>query len=200
MRNQFLLIIAIVLLGASLGLYLRGNSPKDPVETEIPIAATYEGKIVYPFGSSVTKEAFASHCEREGGVFNACGTQCAPGAEMCTAVCAFTCEFPKAPVISPQTSSVIVTPQRAASLEGVRITFVSLLEDSRCPEDVVCIQAGRLRAQFDVGTSTQKRLVLSTDADVAFGTSTLRIKEVRPPSNSTKEIAIRDYEFLIEVK
>jgi len=33
---------------------------------------------------------------------------------------------------------------------GVRLRFAELLEDSRCPRGVQCIQAGRVRARLDV--------------------------------------------------
>src|SRR3989344_9082461 len=36
-------------------------------------------------------------------------------------------------------------------VDGLEIAFLSIEEDSRCPQDVQCIQAGRIRARFSAG-------------------------------------------------
>ena len=48
-----------------------------------------------------------------------------------------------------------------------RARFVELIEDSRCPRDVQCIQAGRARVRLSVqrGNAAPVSIELSTDAD-----------------------------------
>lgn len=38
-----------------------------------------------------------------------------------------------------------------AQIGDASVRFVSVLEDSRCPKDVTCIWAGRIRVQIEVG-------------------------------------------------
>ena len=59
----------------------------------VPIQAQYDSKIVYGSGSEVSEEKSRQHCELLGGEFNACGSPCAPNAEACATVCAYTCEL-----------------------------------------------------------------------------------------------------------
>lgn len=60
----------------------------------VPIMSTFEGKIVYSTDSSLDTTPLKEDCTERGGTFNECGTTCAPGAEVCVDVCAFTCELP----------------------------------------------------------------------------------------------------------
>lgn len=62
-------------------------------ETEIEVQGTFTNKIVYTTDQDVSREALKNHCQNEGGVFNECGSTCGPEAEICSTVCAFTCEF-----------------------------------------------------------------------------------------------------------
>lgn len=61
-------------------------------------------------------------------------------------------------------------------VDGPKVTPLSLIEDSRCPQGVQCIQAGRvrLRVRVDLGSGPQKiDLTLGQPAQVADGTLTL---------------------------
>ncbi|PJE64064.1 MAG: hypothetical protein COU90_04305 [Candidatus Ryanbacteria bacterium CG10_big_fil_rev_8_21_14_0_10_43_42] len=61
--------------------------------SSVPIMQEYEGKVVYTVDAAVDPEPLEADCRLREGTFNDCGTTCAPNAEVCTSVCAFTCEY-----------------------------------------------------------------------------------------------------------
>ena len=50
-----------------------------------------------PLYKGWTKEEMQSHCKREGGTFNECGSACPDSSETCIGVCAARCEFGEQP-------------------------------------------------------------------------------------------------------
>jgi len=78
-----------------------------------------------------------------------------------------------------------------------RVRFAAVLEDSRCPADVRCIQAGRARVRLEV---TQGRrpvsIELATDPDASMrsaGGVTWELQNVAPYPSSGHERRDRDY-------
>lgn len=61
-------------------------------ENKIPIESDYGSKIVYTTDQEVDVSKLREHCQEQGGVFNECGDVCSPHAEICSSVCAYTCE------------------------------------------------------------------------------------------------------------
>lgn len=89
-KNKKLVVsVAGVLLIISVLIFWSMRSS----EEEIEILAEYPGKIVYTIDLSKPENVYEAHCEAAGGDFNACGTPCDPVEELCTAVCAYACEF-----------------------------------------------------------------------------------------------------------
>jgi hypothetical protein len=84
---------------------------------------------------------------------------------------------------------------------GVKITPQTLLEDSRCPSDVVCIQAGTVRVNTEVvcdsGTLEQV-FVLNETVETEVGKITLL--RVEPNPESTASIESGQYVFYFEVR
>lgn len=79
---------------------------------------------------------------------------------------------------------------------GYRITPLAMSEDSRCPEDVQCVSAGRVRlvARIDRGsTSEQRDMVLGEAIMLADGS--LKFSEVMPAKRSTITLYPEDYRF-----
>jgi hypothetical protein len=74
--------------------YDRVKGPKD-VETtvDIEIEHVYETKVVYTTRVDQSDTVYRRDCEERGGVFNRCGSVCSPYAEVCDAVCAYTCDL-----------------------------------------------------------------------------------------------------------
>lgn len=89
-RSLFLLPVVFLLIACAPD---RGHMEAVEIETEIPVLNVYEGKIVYTTDMQADPKPFREDCQRRGGVFNACGDVCEPGASFCAEVCAYTCEL-----------------------------------------------------------------------------------------------------------
>ncbi|WP_395394507.1 hypothetical protein WBP07_04475 [Novosphingobium sp. BL-8A] len=72
-------------------------------------------------------------------------------------------------------------------VDGPKVTPLSLIEDSRCPQGVQCVQAGRLRLRIrvDLGSGSHKiDLTLGQPVQVADGTLELRDAQPGPVAGS----------------
>ena len=116
-------------------------------------------------------------------------------------------------LIAPLTLAGCVTPSTSASLPdvsgltsarmgetvhvgGPRVTPLKLIEDSRCPQGVQCVWAGRVRISATISTPTMKltrELTLGEPFAVADGMLTLA--EVGPSKARDTAIAAIDYRF-----
>jgi hypothetical protein len=77
-------------------------------------------------------------------------------------------------------------------LHNVAVTPVRVLEDSRCPQRVSCVWAGRLRLSVRIGRTTRE-LTLGEPVQMVGGTLQLATVVPRPKPDGT--IAPRDYRF-----
>jgi hypothetical protein len=79
-----------------------------------------------------------------------------------------------------------------ATIGPVQVMPLAVLEDSRCPQAVRCVWAGRVRIAARVnGTDTE--LTLGQPVPVAGGA--LLLAEVRPPRQPEAQIAPAAYRF-----
>ena len=74
----------------------------------------------------------------------------------------------------------------------VKVTPLALVEDSRCPQGVQCVWAGRVRIASRHGEATRE-LTLGQPVGVAGGAVTL--VEVAPAKRKDAAIPARDYRF-----
>jgi hypothetical protein len=85
---------------------------------------------------------------------------------------------------------------QTANVDGLRVTPLRLLEDSRCPRGVQCVWAGQVRISVSVrdgsGVDTRE-LTLGQPANVSRGQ--LELVEVRPERLADRQISLRDYRF-----
>lgn len=99
MRN--ILILAVLSSGLAILAIVYGTKstppdvPEDtaPDAQNVPTEAVYETKVVYGVGSEISVSESKKDCDARGGTFNECGSPCAPDAESCIEVCAYTCEL-----------------------------------------------------------------------------------------------------------
>ena len=79
----------------------------------------------------------------------------------------------------------------------VRVRFAAVLEDSRCPADVRCIQAGRARVRLEVTQGGRPvSIELSTDPEASMGSAggvTWELQAVTPYPTAGRERRDRDY-------
>ena len=80
-----------------------------------------------------------------------------------------------------------------ATLDGLTVRPVAVIEDSRCPLLVRCVWAGRVRISAEVGGAGTRELTLGEVLTVSGGTLTL--VDVRPSKRTPEAIPPREYEF-----
>ena len=80
-----------------------------------------------------------------------------------------------------------------ATLDGLTVRPIAVLEDSRCPASVQCVWAGRVRISAEVRGAGARELTLGEGLTVSGGTLTL--VDVRPSKRTPEAIAPREYEF-----
>ena len=107
------------------------------------------------------------------------------------------CVTPGTPVPSQgETGLSYVSLGETVMVGGPRVTPLELIEDSRCPQGVQCVWAGRVRINATISTPTMKltrELTLGEPFAVADGTLTLF--EVQPSKRKGAPIASGDYRF-----
>lgn len=78
---------------------------------------------------------------------------------------------------------------------GVTVTLVHILEDSRCPTDVTCIQAGRVVVELEVSDAKDALSITlaSANSEYDFHGNVLTIENVVPEPRSDKLPELEDY-------
>lgn len=93
---------------------------------------------------------------------------------------------------------------RQVEYRELRVTFLAVEEDSRCPEDVACIQAGNARVRLRARNSKGARVtfVLNTNAsprEYKFGRYVIALKDLRPLPSASGEQRARAYEASLTI-
>ena len=180
MKNKIIILAALLIALGVLGFVTHQFPSHEvtqtpPPETSHPVMCTMDAKIC-PDGSAVGRSG--PKCE-----FAACPSSNTPSTS---------------PVVSEQTS---VGLNKQLTQNGVTISSLELLNDSRCPIDVNCIQAGTVRLGADVqsGALSQKmEFILGTP--MKFSGKSITLVGVTPTRSSKKPIDPKDYlfEFLVQ--
>ncbi len=111
---------------------------------------------------------------------------------------------------SPETSQEVPTQGQSIRVEarlgqgvqalGETITVLRVLEDSRCPLDVQCIQAGTVRAAGTVlGGMGLGQLTFELGTTNTSEVNAFTLVEVRPDARAGESIAEPDYVFVFDV-
>lgn len=103
---------------------------------------------------------------------------------------------------SEETNTVTLGLAETGVLHDVRITPRAVVEDSRCPSDVQCIQAGTVRVETELvdgmGTSTMT-FVLGAEEPISTEAATLRLVAVEPEKTTSSEGETVQYRFTFQV-
>ena len=84
---------------------------------------------------------------------------------------------------------------------GLEVRIIRLIEDSRCPVDVNCIQAGKVVIELEVKNNFNETRPISLSSDQAskvFGQS-INLVDVRPLAKTGRRVSKTDYQFTISV-
>jgi hypothetical protein len=103
---------------------------------------------------------------------------------------------------------VTLRARESTSVENIEIRFSGVLEDSRCPVDVVCVWAGNARATLGVGPprGTQgpvEQVLLNTTEGAQSGEAwglRLTLVELTPVPKSTEPILPENYRIRLKVE
>ncbi|MFA5999942.1 MAG: hypothetical protein WC783_03110 [Candidatus Paceibacterota bacterium] len=85
-------------------------------------------------------------------------------------------------------------------INGVKITLNKIVGDSRCPIDVVCIQAGNIVANVTLQSNTDKETRdITSNKKIPFDSFQISIEQVLPQPKSTETIKPQDYIITFKV-
>ncbi len=109
------------------------------------------------------------------------------------------CEFAACPEAAGDTIPSVGL-GATVQIESIRITPLSVVEDSRCPSDVVCIQAGTVRVSVRLDTEGQQTTTtLKLNEKASFAGRTVQLIKVLPEKNSKTSTEPSDYRFTFNV-
>ncbi|MDO8664235.1 MAG: hypothetical protein Q7K44_01640 [Candidatus Liptonbacteria bacterium] len=114
------------------------------------------------------------------------------------------CEFAACPAVVtvPDTGDVTLAMGQSGTFQNLKVTLNTLTQDSRCPIDVVCIQAGSVNVNVTLsdGSNTLTKNISSSGAGELFGGYSVSITKVDPPRVSKKEILSADYRVTFHIE
>jgi hypothetical protein len=106
----------------------------------------------------------------------------------------------QAPAAQPELGRPFeLKPEQAVSIQGLRITFEGVAEDSRCPTGVQCVWAGDAAVEFilEKPPAALQRQTLHTHARYArqadYDAFVVRLADLKPYSKEGATIAPADY-------
>ena len=107
------------------------------------------------------------------------------------------------PAFGKRSDDIQVQINKAVTLNGLKIEFVELVEDSRCPADVQCVWAGNAKIKIRV-TKNRKSQVLELEMidkgmKPNFGNYQLKLKALTPELRSNVRINRNGYVATIAV-
>ena len=122
-------------------------------------------------------------------------------AECPSSMAAATSTSVKPPVVKPSTGNTFVTSlNKKISSQGVSLTLSQVIEDSRCPAEVTCIQAGVVRVKGElVGAKGKEIVTLSLGMPYLFSGTRITLVTVTPKKSVKKEIDPSLYRFEIKI-
>lgn len=116
------------------------------------------------------------------------------------------CEFAACPALStstPGSNGTRFETQLNKKISGLdlSLTPLTVVEDSRCPSDVVCIQAGTVRVQVLIQSGLgEGAITMSLNTPITTEAEEVTLVSVTPYPISTKEISSSEYRFVFEIK
>lgn len=112
------------------------------------------------------------------------------------------CEFAECPVAVNE-KSLILEAKIGETKSGldVSVTPISIVEDSRCPSDVTCIQAGTVRVKIKIlsGLGASEMVASLNGTPITTEVEQIELIEVTPYPNSKIKINISDYVFKFKI-
>ncbi|NNL58094.1 MAG: hypothetical protein HKP31_01275, partial [Nitrosopumilus sp.] len=86
--------------------------------------------------------------------------------------------------------------------ENLAMSFLNVIEDSRCPSDVTCIWQGKASLSFSMSEDLKTEIILDTyekNTATVFGKYKVELIDVKPYPISTATIKIEDYTAVLRI-
>jgi hypothetical protein len=103
---------------------------------------------------------------------------------------------------SAQRVAVKINHESAVRRTGLKIKFIDLVEDSRCPKDVECVWAGNAKIKVRVSKNGRSKVIElnsnSKTADNTFAGYELTLTKLTPERHSN--VKINGKEYVAEIK
>lgn len=101
---------------------------------------------------------------------------------------------------SSQTATVVTSIGEGAEQLGIAVTPTAIIEDSRCPLGVACIQAGTVRVETRIGDNWNgAKYVFSLGVPTQIGNRIVELIEVLPNAVSQKTLNPYDYRLTYRI-
>ncbi|MGQ9477281.1 MAG: hypothetical protein ACUVRH_02170 [Candidatus Bipolaricaulia bacterium] len=93
---------------------------------------------------------------------------------------------------------------QTAQVEGLQVTFTKVLEDSRCPVDVVCVWAGNAKVELELALSDHGRSTIELNStleprEISFAGYLVRYIDLKPHRKSTQPIDPQAYRLTLVI-
>lgn len=110
------------------------------------------------------------------------------------------CEFAPCSPVNDDMAMTTAKLNQKINIQGIFFTPLTVMEDSRCPVDVQCIQVGtvRLKTKLESVDGTQDA-ILTIGSPITFAGKRVALINVIPAAHSQKTIAPTDYRFEFSV-
>lgn len=158
--------------------------------------------VIYLVWASVMKNAAPTGSQNGGTLCAQDALQCADGSWVGRSGpnCQFVCPVGTSTVSTDKETMLQTSVGEEVGGLGVRLTPIAVVEDSRCPVKVQCIQAGtvRVRTQISSGLGTSE-MILELDKSVTTETEIITLIAVTPSAEAGKTIAAKDYRLTFKV-
>jgi hypothetical protein len=103
-------------------------------------------------------------------------------------------------IISSSEDVVVVKLNEKRKIKDSTVNVWAIMEDSRCPATVQCIQAGKVRVAVSISSPFR---YLNTEMEpgkkLNVGSFILHLREVTPAKTTIGKISDKDYRFIFEV-
>lgn len=98
------------------------------------------------------------------------------------------------------TAETTASPARAGIgqtvyVDGIRVTPLQVIEDSRCPKGVQCVWTGRVRIGVRIDSARAESRELELDKPVHVADGALELVEVLPAPVAGRTVLPEDYRF-----
>lgn len=98
-------------------------------------------------------------------------------------------------------AEVTLAPGEGVAVNNARLKlrFLGVSEDSRCPRDVNCVWAGEVKIQLEIYAISQSRVELLEGGSTVIGQNRVTLVRVAPEPASTAKIVAQDYRATLKI-